>query len=60
MRISIDITADEVEALTHLSGKSEISPFVDKVLRETEKVSAANIEEARAIQEINPYSFCDS
>ena len=60
MKISIDITADEIEALMHLSENKTVSSFVDKVLRESEKVVMANIMEARTIQEINPYSLHDS
>lgn len=60
MKISIDITADEIEALMHLSENKTVSSFVDKVLRESEKVATANIMEARTIQEINPYSLHDS
>lgn len=60
MKISIDITADEIEALMHLSENKTVSSFVDKVLRESEKVAMANIMEARTIQEINPYSLHDS
>ena len=60
MKISIDITADEIEALMHLSENKTVSSFVDKVLRESEKVAMTNIMEARTIQEINPYSLHDS
>ena len=60
IKISIDITADEIEALMHLSENKTVSSFVDKVLRESEKVATANIMEARTIQEINPYSLHDS
>lgn len=56
MKISIDITAREIDALVNFSENAEISSFVDKVLREAEKVSSANITEAMAIQEVNPYS----
>lgn len=60
MKISIDITADKIEALMHLSENKTVISFVDKVLRESEKVATANIMEARTIQEINPYSLHDS
>lgn len=56
MRINIDITAREIDALVNFSENAEIGSFIDKVLREAEKVSSANITEAMAIQEVNPYS----
>ena len=56
MKISIDITAREIDALVNFSENAEIGSFIDKVLREAEKVSSANITEAKAIQEVNPCS----
>lgn len=56
VRISIDITAREVDVLVNFSENAEIGSFIDKVLREAEKVSSENITEAMAIQEVNPYS----
>lgn len=60
MRICIDITAAEVEALAPLAENREISSFVDKVLRAVDKTSAETIKEANLIREINPYSSCGS
>ena len=56
MRISIDVSAEEIEALAQLSENKGLSSFVDKVLQESARVSVQNITEAREIQEVNPYS----
>lgn len=57
MWISIDVSAEEIEALAQLqlSEDKKICLFVDKVLRDSARVSVQNIAEARKIQEVNPY-----
>lgn len=59
MRISIDVSAEEIEALMQLSENKGLSSFIDKVLQESARVSVQNIVEAREIQEVNPYSLSD-
>lgn len=57
MRISIDVSAEEIEVLAQLqlSENKGLGSLVDKVLRESVRVSVQNIAEAREIQEVNPY-----
>lgn len=56
MRISIDVSAEEIEALSQLPENRGLSSFVDKVLQESDRVSVQNMTEAREMQEVNPYS----
>lgn len=57
MRIFIDVSAGEIEVLAQLqlSENKELCSLIDKVLRESARVSVQNIAEARDIQEVNPY-----
>lgn len=57
MRISIDVCAEDIEVLAQLqlSESKGLGLLVDKVLRESARVSVHNIAEAREIQEVNPY-----